>query len=46
MFARFAARVLAEIGFQENQYEAHPTALRALAIGRIASTPGNHDRDG
>jgi hypothetical protein len=46
MFARFAARVLAEVGFQENQYEAHPTALRALAIGRIASTPGKPDRDG
>jgi len=45
MFARFPARVLAEVGFQENQYEAHPTALRALAIARVSSTPGKTDRD-
>ncbi len=45
MFARFVARVLAEVGFQENQYEAHPTALRTLAIARVSSIPGKTDRD-
>ena len=45
MFARFNARVLAEVGFQESQYEAHPTALRALAIARVSAVPSKGDRD-
>jgi hypothetical protein len=40
MFARFTARVLAEVGFQEIQYEAHPSALRVLALARVSALPG------
>jgi hypothetical protein len=40
MFARFTARVLVEVGFQENQYEQHPSALRVLALGRVSPAPG------
>ena len=45
MFARFTARILAEAGVQENQYEAHPGSLRAAAIARVAPTPGKPERD-
>ena len=45
MFARFSARILAEIGFQESQYEAHPTALRALAIARLSAVSTRSERD-
>jgi hypothetical protein len=45
MFARFTARILAEASLQENQYEAHPAALRAAAIARVAAAPGKAERD-
>jgi hypothetical protein len=35
MHARFRVRVLAEALLQEDQYEAHPQALRALALARV-----------
>ena len=40
MFARFTTRVLAEVGFQESQYEAHPSALRVLALARVTTLAG------
>ncbi len=42
MFARFQARLLAEVSLQEDQYEAHASSLRASAIGRVA--PGRAER--
>ncbi len=39
MFARFPARILAEASLQEDQYETHPSSLRASAIGRVAPAP-------
>jgi hypothetical protein len=40
MFARFTVRILAEVGFQEIQYEAHPSALRVLALARVTTLAG------
>jgi hypothetical protein len=37
LFSRFPARVLAEGHPQQDQYEAHPVALRAIALGRVLS---------
>ena len=44
MFARFPARVLAEASLQEDQYETHPSSLRASAIGRVAPAPTRAER--
>lgn len=38
LFSRFPARVLAEGHPQQDQYEAHPVALRAIALGRVLSS--------
>ncbi len=38
MFARFSARILADALLQEDQYETHPSSLRAWAIGRVAAS--------
>lgn len=35
LFKRFPARVIAEVVWQQDQYEACPVALRALALGRL-----------
>lgn len=35
LFQRFRARVIVELYMQEDQYEQHPAALKALALGRI-----------
>jgi hypothetical protein len=37
LYARFQARLLAEVVLQQDQYEPHPYALRALALARVAS---------
>jgi hypothetical protein len=37
LFRRFPARLLAEIVWQQDQYESHPLALRTLALGRLPS---------
>jgi len=34
----FRARLLVELYFQEDQFEPHPAALEALAIGRVKSS--------
>jgi hypothetical protein len=39
MFARFRARLLAELCLQEDQYEAHPGALRVTALVRVMAAP-------
>jgi hypothetical protein len=39
MYARFAARVIAEVHLQEDEAEAAPAALRALALVRRANVP-------
>lgn len=39
LYQRFRARVIVELYFQEDQYEAHPAALKALAIGRMQQLP-------
>ncbi len=39
MYARFRARVLAELCLQEDQYEAHPGALRVTALARVVAAP-------
>ncbi|KYF84491.1 hypothetical protein BE17_52965 [Sorangium cellulosum] len=39
MQARFRARVLASLELQEDQYEAHPAALRVTALGRVVGAP-------
>ena len=44
MFARFPARILADVLLQEDQYEAHPSSLRASAIGRVAPAPARGER--
>lgn len=36
LFQRFRARVIVELYMQEDQYEQHPAALKALALGRIS----------
>ncbi|MDI1446202.1 DUF2169 domain-containing protein [Polyangium sp. 6x1] len=38
LFQKFRARLLVELYFQEDQYEPHPAALKALAIGRVQSS--------
>jgi hypothetical protein len=35
LYRRFAARVLAEVVWQQDQYETAPLALRTLALGRL-----------
>jgi len=39
LFQRFRARLLVELYLQEDQYEPHPAALKALALGRVAMSP-------
>lgn len=39
LYQRFRARIIVELYFQEDQYEAHPAALKALAIGRMQQLP-------
>lgn len=39
LYQRFRARVIVELYFQEDQYESHPAALKALAIGRVQQYP-------
>jgi hypothetical protein len=36
MFQRFKVRVIAEVHLQQDQYESHPHALRAVALARVA----------
>jgi hypothetical protein len=36
MFTRMKARLLVELHLQQDQYEAHPHALRAVALARVA----------
>jgi hypothetical protein len=35
MYARFRARIVAEVRLGEDQYESHPAALNVLALGRV-----------
>ena len=44
MFARFPVRILADAALQEDQYETHPSSLRASAIGRVAPAPARSER--
>ncbi|KYF80865.1 hypothetical protein BE20_00875 [Sorangium cellulosum] len=37
--ARFKARVIAAVELQEDQYEAHPAALRVTALARLMGAP-------
>jgi hypothetical protein len=37
MFPRFRVRLIAELRLAADRYEAHPAALRALALARVAS---------
>jgi isopentenyldiphosphate isomerase len=37
MFQTIRARLIAEAHLQQDQYETHPSALRVVAIGRVAS---------
>ncbi len=39
LYQRFRARLIVELYFQEDQYETHPAALKALAIGRLQQYP-------
>ena len=39
MFQVFKARLIAEAHVQQDQYEAHPSALRVVALGRVIATP-------
>lgn len=36
LFARFPARLFVEVHLQQDQYEPHPYALRALALARVS----------
>jgi len=40
LMLRMKARLLAEAHAQQDQYEAHPNALRVLALGRVVSIDG------
>jgi hypothetical protein len=44
LFSRFRARIIAELYLQEDQYESHPGALKALALGRVAAAPEREKR--
>jgi hypothetical protein len=37
LYARFQARIVAEVHLQQDQYEPHPVALRVLALARIVT---------
>jgi hypothetical protein len=39
LFQRFRARLIVELYLQEDQYEQHPAALKALALGRVTPSP-------
>lgn len=39
LFSRFKARAIVELFIQEDQYEAHPAALKVRALGRVHSFP-------
>jgi hypothetical protein len=40
MFQRFRATIAAEAQGQQDQFESHPVALLALALGRLIPVPG------
>ncbi|WP_437336475.1 DUF2169 domain-containing protein [Sorangium sp. So ce394] len=40
MFQRFRARAVVEVRLQLDQFEVHPSALRAVALGRVVGRPG------
>jgi hypothetical protein len=40
MFQTMRVRIIAEAHLQQDQYETHPSALRVIAIGRVASLAG------
>jgi hypothetical protein len=40
MFQRFRAAIAAEVQGQQDQYESHPAALLALALGRLIPAQG------
>jgi hypothetical protein len=44
MFSRFTARLLVTAHFQEDQFEPHPNALRALALARVVSVQSRSDK--
>ncbi len=44
MFSRFAARLLVEGHLQEDQFESHPNALRALALARAVPIVSRSDK--
>jgi hypothetical protein len=46
MFARFGARLVAEIHLAQDQEETHPCALRVFAVARVATAPRPPARDG
>jgi hypothetical protein len=39
MFQRLKVRLIAEAHLSQDQYEAHPSALRVVALGRVAAAP-------
>jgi len=39
MYNRFRTRMIAELYLQEDQYEQHPGALKAYALGRVQASP-------
>lgn len=41
MFQTMRVRLIAEAHLQQDQYETHPSALRVIAIGRVASLNGS-----
>jgi hypothetical protein len=41
MFQTMRVRIIAEAHLQQDQYETHPSALRVIAIGRVASLSGS-----
>jgi hypothetical protein len=40
LFQRFRARVLVDVHMQQDQYETHACALKAVAVGRVLPVPG------
>jgi hypothetical protein len=44
MFQRFRARIIAEALLQQDEYETQPTALKVVALGRLAPVSGSTGR--
>ncbi len=44
LYARFPARIVAEVHLQQDQYEAHPVALRVLALARVVTPAARASR--